>query len=351
MDEYDADLAYFPNEYVPNEQGTPYHSKWVNANPVEASKWAAFRDAVLALKAEENEHQPTPPALSTKHGKALVAAGKEHMSISRVVGIMRGTGANPSTPPTPPTPPPPSTGTLIWNGDLDTGNESQWTNIIRNATDRFRVTTGADGVVPRQGTHMARVECRQGEATTWQSTLSATLAIKQLAGIIGYNEPTTDMYLGWSAWVPSTWPWAANAPLGMNSIFMEIHGNGAMIQAPFHWGISPFNGKFYLDLHRDQTGWHQYTYAEFEALSAPGMANRWIDCVVRIKWSMASDGILEFWQDGVLRHTYNGATAPLSGESMKLQAGIYTGNVAPATKNIYLDEMKLGTTYAIVAPG
>lgn len=270
------------------------------------------------------------------------------MSISQLVGQV----TNPYPPPDPPpAPPPPPSGTLIWSGDLDTGDETQFTAYIRNAADRWRVTTADAGVTPRQGTHMARVECRQGEPTSWDGGLSATLAIKTSLGV-GYNQTYTDSYVGWSAWIPSDWPWAANAPAGMNSIFMEWHGHGPMQQAPFHWGINPFTGRFYIDLHRDASGWNPYMSQQFEYLSDPGVANSWHDYVVRIKWSMGTDGVVQFWRDGVKQgNDYNGPTAPITGEAIKLQPGIYTANVAPATKHIYLDEIKVGTNYSSVTPG
>lgn len=92
----DPALRIFPDEFVPNAEGTPYHGKWVRANPSEASKWAAFRDDVVARK------QVVPPVMATKYGKALVAAGKEHMSISHFVGTV--------TPPFPAPVPPPAGG-------------------------------------------------------------------------------------------------------------------------------------------------------------------------------------------------------------------------------------------------
>ncbi len=330
----------FPDEYVPNAEGVPYHKSWAKQNPGEASKWAAYRDAAKAHK--KGQVSPGVPVMATKYGKALVAAAELHVSVTDI-------GAEYQPPPQPPPidPPPPS-GTLIWNGDLDTGNETQFTNIIRNAADRWRVTAAADGRTPRQGGYMSRVEVKATENSTWASNLSATLAIKQLAGLVGYNEPYTDVYMGWSAYIPSTYFWNSNI---MHNIFIEIHGNGSMIQAPFHWGVfagtTSDAGKLFLDLHRDPSAYAPVTQPKFELLSA--VADSWIDCVVRIKWSMAGDGILQYWQDGVLRHTYNGPTAPITGESIKGQFGMYAEKTADRV--IYLDEMKIGTTREIVAPG
>jgi hypothetical protein len=71
----DPELLIFSGEFVPNIQSGEYHKKWVRANPGETARWVAFRDAVIAGQ------QPVPPVMSTYYGRALIAAGKEHMSL------------------------------------------------------------------------------------------------------------------------------------------------------------------------------------------------------------------------------------------------------------------------------
>ena len=72
----DPTLRIFSDEFVPNIQGAPYHSKWEGANKNgDALRWRAFRDALLSGQT------PAVPSMATKYGRALVAAGKEHMAI------------------------------------------------------------------------------------------------------------------------------------------------------------------------------------------------------------------------------------------------------------------------------
>lgn len=85
----------FPQEFVPNVEGSTYHPKWVKSNPGEAAKWATFRDAAIAHK---KDGSLAVPVMATKYGKALVAAGREHMSVIDL-------GAAPIVPPPPPPPP------------------------------------------------------------------------------------------------------------------------------------------------------------------------------------------------------------------------------------------------------
>lgn len=83
----------FPGEYVPNAEGVPYHQKWERSNPGEAQRWQSFRNAVLAYK--KGASSVPVPAMSTKYGRALVAAGRLHMSVLDLGTVW-------------PTPPPPS---------------------------------------------------------------------------------------------------------------------------------------------------------------------------------------------------------------------------------------------------
>jgi len=87
-------LRIFAEEYVPNAEAVPYHGKWARAYPGEAIRWATFRDALLA-----GSDDVAVPDMATRYGKALVAAGKIHMSFSRFVGSM--VGPPPTQPPTP----------------------------------------------------------------------------------------------------------------------------------------------------------------------------------------------------------------------------------------------------------
>jgi hypothetical protein len=105
----DPRLHTFPDEFVPNVQASDAYKRWAKSSPGDRARWEGFRDAVIATG------NGVVPVMSTKLGKALVAAGKEHMSISSLVGSV--------TPPYPPpgTPPPPSQGTLPLNPPAWTG--------------------------------------------------------------------------------------------------------------------------------------------------------------------------------------------------------------------------------------
>lgn len=91
------ELRFFPEEYLPNAQSaTVTYGQWRKQQPGEYAKWVAFRDAVL------RGEQVTPPMMSTKKGRELVAAGKEHMALSRLIAQITPPLPKPGAPPPPP---------------------------------------------------------------------------------------------------------------------------------------------------------------------------------------------------------------------------------------------------------
>lgn len=84
----------FRDEFVPNIEAGPYHSKWQRQQPRDAARWVAFRDAAIAYKKGDTL---VPPTMDTPYGKALVAAGKIHMSVTDIGGVW--TGSYPTAPP------------------------------------------------------------------------------------------------------------------------------------------------------------------------------------------------------------------------------------------------------------
>ncbi len=101
-------MSIFEDEFVPNEEASSGHKKWAVANKNEAIKWAAFRKAAIAYK--KGDPKVVVPSMATSHGKALIAAGKEHMSVTDLGSAdYPGGGGGGGTPP------PPQTGVLRGN--------------------------------------------------------------------------------------------------------------------------------------------------------------------------------------------------------------------------------------------
>lgn len=122
----DDPLRIFPDVFVPNVEASDAYKRWAKSSPRDRTSWETFRTALLAGTT------PVPPAMATRLGKALVAAGETQMSFSRFVGVV--------TPPPPPSPP------VVWDGPLVItagGTYSGNWESISPATPAIRVNTTA----------------------------------------------------------------------------------------------------------------------------------------------------------------------------------------------------------------
>ena len=246
----------------------------------------------------------------------------------------------PASPPPPPPPPPPPAGTVLFDGGFDTGDTSQWSFIHEFVTERFRAVT-SDGVTPRKGSHMARVEVRYNEPASWTAGANVSLAQKDGLLNVGLGK---DIYTGFSVYLPNGFAYVPNQY--MNNI-MEWHANAPMSQAPIHVMIDSINlpVNFAVDLHTDMTGYSPKGRWSF----GPLVTGRWVDFVLRVKWATDTSGIVEGWMDGVKKFS-SGPIRTWGGQSIVYpELGYYRANYN-STAVLYLDAFKIGTSYGSVAP-
>ncbi len=78
---------------------------------------------------------------------------------------------------------------------------------------------------------------------------------------------------------------------------------------------------------------------------------QWFDVVVHVKWSMYSDGFVEAWVNGTnmyFERIYCKTVVNRVGNYLKI--GLYRDENALGTNTVYFDEIKIGKSYAEVAP-
>lgn len=350
----DPALLIFPDEYVPSAEDVPYHGKWARANPAEAKRWAAFRDDVIAGK------QVTPPSMQTRYGKALVAAGKEHMSITRVVGQM----TNPYPPPDPPpssNPPSPPQGTLRFEDTFEGSTLIPPWTAAPNGSDGvgtngdLSLVTTEGGVTPRHGSKMLKAFVSTANRASWSATtLQASLI--QKSGMdqtqIGLGN---DVYYGGSLYIVAGFQATSSTA---HVSLVEWHGHGPMSQAPIHFGILGNGGgagQWFIDLHREATGYSPV----FQPALGAFTTGHWLDWVIRTKWSNGTDGNVTIWfkakdgsplTDANKQFEFNGATWNKTGEGIYAIIGVYRG-IQSNAGTVYFDSVRIGTTKEIVDPG
>jgi hypothetical protein len=239
----------------------------------------------------------------------------------------------------------------VWSGDFETGDDSQWDFVHRFAAERFSVVESDARVVPRSGSHMARVEVRYNEPASWTAGANASLAEKD-SGLAGLGELGADSYVGFSVFLPDGFP--AVPSQFANNIF-EWHGDSNDVQASVHLLIDTFYGKhngivntspgFVLDLHTEP-GYHPVMF-RFGNL----VTGRWVDFVVRVKWTTDSSGMVEGWMDGVRKFTSSRPTWYSGNQirNVKPQLGYYRANYS-RTAVLYVDAFRLGRSYDAVVP-
>ena len=228
---------------------------------------------------------------------------------------------------------------MIFDGGFDTGNTSQWSYVHRYANERFQAVQSDNGVTPRQGSHMARIETRYNEPTTW--TTGANIAMAQRDGVPGV-QPGADVYTGFALYLPNGFPYVPNHYA--NNI-VEWHATGGMDQAPIHFLLDGYqSGAFTLDLHTAPTGYSPIRW-KFGDLAT----GRWVNFVFRVKWASDNNGIVEGWMDGEKKFSYTGRTWGSGVSAVYPMAGYYRAN-HNANAVMYIDAFKVGTSYSSVAP-
>jgi hypothetical protein len=213
---------------------------------------------------------------------------------------------------------------IIWRGDFETGDLSQWSESQEVATDRMQVV---DTPV-RQGKHALRIEVRQGDDPINASGDRAELVWRPV------ETEGNDRYYAWSTmWsqdYPSVATWQA---------FTQWHHTGSTGTPPFEMYV---NGEsMYLAIGPNET----------VLWTHPLERGAWHDFVLHVKWSSdASVGFVELWYDGKqeLRKT-NGATM-YPGQDNIMKQGLYRNDTIAQVGVLYHDGMTVATTLEDVMP-
>lgn len=229
-------------------------------------------------------------------------------------------------------------------------------------TGQVAIVPAENGVTPRRGSKMMRMEVRPNECAAWDQSSSppgsiqAALVQKQpgsLPGVgLGY-----DNYQAISFYV---YPGLEVLNPNMHCVLLEWHGTGQMQQAPFHFGINALNGQWYCDLHRVASGY----FPVFTESMGAHQAGVWMNVVSGIRWRSDNTGFYKLW----LKPS---GTGPMTDADLKVNrtpengTGLATWNTAgaiiyPAVTvyrwpfstlgRVYFDSHRIGDTLAVVDP-
>jgi hypothetical protein len=213
---------------------------------------------------------------------------------------------------------------VVWRGDFETGDLSQWTESQQVAPDRMQVV---DAPV-RQGKHALRVEVRQGDDPINASGDRAELVWTPV------ETEGNDRYYAWSTM------WATDFPsVATWQAFTQWHHTGNTGTPPLEMYV---NGEtMYLAIGAHET----------VVWTHPLERGAWHDFILHVKWSSDPNvGFVELWYDGKqeLRKTNGDTMYP--GQDNILKQGLYRNDTIAAVGVLYHDGMTVATTLDDVLP-
>ncbi len=220
-------------------------------------------------------------------------------------------------------------GGVIWRGDYETGNFSQWECGLQvQAEGRATVVTSP----VRQGKYAARYEVRPGDHNVGTGNGERT-EVKSCRHAVEGEEQ-------WWAWSTMFAPDFSASNSDWN-IFTQFHNSGT----------TGGRVEFYVNGNSMQFVTHggelNNPTARFCEI-AKRTNGKWYDFVIHVKWSSANTGFAEVWVNGKKAVQFTNTPTLYVGQDVYLKQGYYRepqSNVGV----IFHDGMRQGTSYADVA--
>ena len=244
---------------------------------------------------------------------------------------------------------------LLFVGDFETGDLSQWHYVERCQTDRIVVYSIADAPAgapaPRGGQYAALFHVLDTDVAPCTSTENPRAELETAETLF---KPGDDRWEAWSVYIPEPHPapnCGASCPSSDFFAFQDNYG------APYDG--SPSIGWFY-DFTTSPNNFSMNRGAQYnfdQPWISPLIVGGWVDFLVHIKFSNANDGTgsVEGWVNGnpITFSTCNCTTLTTQTmHSTQTQVGFYLQAYRSAglfdTFDVYYDEIRVGTTRAAV---
>ncbi len=221
---------------------------------------------------------------------------------------------------------------VLWKGDYETGDISQWTRAQEIAPDRLQVVES-----PRhQGRYALRAEVRQGD-----NPIGASGNRNELVYMSNETEGDERFY-GWSTLWPNDYPLT---PTWQSSTQWHHSGSDGAPPVRFILGCSAADCGVGLPdtLFFIVTGHNVWT-------TQPLQLGVWHNFVLHIKWSSdPSVGFVELWLDGKQVVAKTNLATLYAGQTVYLKQGLYRDAATAPTAVLYHDGFTAATTLNDVA--
>ncbi|QRO00467.1 heparin lyase I family protein [Archangium violaceum] len=210
---------------------------------------------------------------------------------------------------------------VVWRGDFETGDRSQWSKTQMVSADRLQVLSSPT----RQGSYAIKVTVKQGD-----NPISASGNRNELVRMT--NEKEGDEYFyRWNTMFASDYPSAKTWQL-----FTQWHHSGDSGSPPVEFYV---NGEtIYLRLQGSNVVW-----------SRPLVRGQWLDFIFHVKWSAKSSvGFVELYVNGQLVLPKKYSATLYSGMTNYLKVGLYRNSTIAPTGVVYHDGWIQGRSLADV---
>jgi polysaccharide lyase-like protein len=230
---------------------------------------------------------------------------------------------------------------VLWTGDFETHDLSQWDAYVVNAGDWTFVQSNP---TPRQGLYAARVQLDAGDYGP--SNLIRTEVGHTPASVSTFQN--TERYYAWSSWLSTDFPlgafdhqlmfWECDAPIYQQE--MSLHVSGTTVT----FNTSPQGGQY-------QTQW-----------TGTLALGQWHDFILHVMWSLdPAVGFVELWSDGTLvvpkffmrtMHAVKDGGVDVTPLTSTMHHGLFLGTFRPGkpVEVVYLDDVREATSLADVLP-
>ncbi|QDE88281.1 carbohydrate-binding protein [Myxococcus xanthus] len=214
---------------------------------------------------------------------------------------------------------------VVWKGDFETGNTSQWTRSQSVSNSRLQVVTD----VVREGRYALKATVRQGD-----DPINASGNRNELL-YISQEKTDSTWYYKWSTLFPTNYPLDDSW-----QVFAQWHQEGCCGSPPL---------EFYV---RGEAMHMRVGGAKGKVLwTAPLKRGDWSDFVLQVKWSPnAKAGFVQLWHNNevVVPKTY---VATQFGKEMNyLKLGLYRDDTIRPEASVYHDGFTMASTLEEVMP-
>jgi hypothetical protein len=216
----------------------------------------------------------------------------------------------------------PAANSVVWRGDFETGNISQWSGTQMVSSDRLAIVSSP----LRQGRYALKATVRQGD-----KPISASGNRNELYRFT--NEKSGDeYYYNWSTMFASDFPNVSTWQL-----FTQWHHDGCCGSPPVEFFV--YGSEIRLNVN-GTTVW-----------KTPMVRAQWNDFTFHVKWSPTSTvGFIELWHNGKQVITKRYMTTMFSGTTNYLKMGLYRNSTISQVGVVYHDGFIMGRTLADVNP-